>query len=167
MKTLLMILGCAIQALPAAAQDKKAAPAPRITVEITAFREVKEKKDGKETVKLAPLEKAKAGETIVYSVAYRNDGGAPAKSAVITDPLPKGVTCLPKTALTQDADTDFSTDGGGTWGKLPLTRKEKGSDGKVAEKPVPDAAITHVRWTLKKDLPPGGSGEIRFKVVVK
>lgn len=166
MKILLMILGCALQALPAGAQEKKTETGPRIAVEIKALREVKEKKDGKEIVKLTPVEKAKAGETIIYSVSYRNEGGAPAKSAVITDPLPKGVTCLPKTALTAEAETHFSADGGGTWGRLPLTLKEKGADGKATQKPVPDAAITHVRWILKKDLPPGGAGEIRFKVRV-
>ncbi len=131
------------------------------------MREVKEKKDGKTVTRLEPAGKADSGETIVYSVAYRNEGDAPAKKAVITDPLPRGVVCLPKTAVSPEAETEFSADGGGTWGKLPLVKKEKDAAGKIVEKPVPDSAITHVRWTLKKDLPPGASGEIKFKVKVK
>lgn len=167
MKIFLLVLACAVQALPAAAQVKKAAPGPRVAVEIKAFRETKEKKDGKETTVLVPVEKARAGETMIYSVAYRNEGDAPAKNAVITDPLPKGVVCQPKTALTPEADTEFSFDGGATWARLPLARKVKGPGGKILEKPVADAEITHVRWTLKKDLLPGAPGEIKFKVKVK
>jgi uncharacterized repeat protein (TIGR01451 family) len=167
MKTLILVLACAIQALPAAAQVKKTAPAPKVAVEIKALREVKVKKDGKETVRLEPVEKAKSGEVMLYSVAYRNEGDAPAKNAVITDPLPKGVICLSKTAVSAGAETEFSFDGAATWAKLPLVKKERTADGKMEEKPVPDSAITHVRWTLKKDLPPGASGEIIFKVKVK
>lgn len=166
MKTILLILGCALQALPSAAQTQKAA-GPRVAVEISAFREVKEKKDGKAVTRLEPAGKAVSGETIIYAVAYRNEGDAPARNAVITDPLPKGVVCLPKTALSTEAEAEFSADGGGAWGKLPLVKKEKGPGGKTVEKPVQDSAITHVRWTLKKDLLPGASGEIRFKVKVK
>lgn len=167
MKKLLLAAACALQTLPAAAQVKKAPPSPRVTVEIKAFREVIEKKDGGEKTALAPAEKAKTGELLVYSVAYRNEGDAPAKNAIITDPLPKGVVCISKTALTAEAETEFSADGAGTWGKLPLTKKIKTADGKPEERPVSDSAITHVRWTLKNDLPPGASGEIKFKVKVK
>jgi len=165
MKALLLILVCAGQVMAAGTRDSS--PSPRVEVEIKAFREVKELKDGKERTVLEPVAKAKAGEIIVYSVSYRNRGGAPAKHAVLTDPLPRGVACLPETALLPGAVTEFSADGNATWSGLPLIKKERNAAGGMEEKAVPDAAITHVRWTLKEDLPPGGSGEIRFKARIK
>ena len=100
-------------------------------------------------------------------VSYKNNGTAATKNAVITDPLPKGVVCVSKSAVTPAADTEFSLDGGKNWVSPPLTRKVTAPDGKIEVKSIPDSEIAQVRWILKKDLLPGASGEIKFKVKVK
>ncbi|MGC2424651.1 MAG: hypothetical protein WA666_09885 [Nitrospirota bacterium] len=137
-----------------------AAQAPKLTFKMTAEKEVKVIKDGKETVELKPVKTTNPGDTILYTLTYTNVGDADAINAVISDPVPGGMAYIAGSAKGANADVDFSIDGGKTFYKKPkqvIAGKEK-----VA---APDT-YTNIRWTIKK-VAPKESGEVKFMAKVK
>jgi uncharacterized repeat protein (TIGR01451 family) len=45
-------------------------------------------------IKAADKTEAKSGDTITYTIVYKNEGNADAKDVIITDPIPTGTTYI-------------------------------------------------------------------------
>lgn len=159
----------AVPAITAIAFISAAAPAmakPQIELKITQEKEVTTGKKGSETTKLVLSTTAVPGDTLQYTLTYQNKGDEMATNAVIDDPIPKGMTYIANSAAGENAAITFSTDNGKTYAEATmLTYEMTMPDGKVVKKAVSPDAYTNVRWVVKQ-VPPGTSGKVTFKVKV-
>jgi uncharacterized repeat protein (TIGR01451 family) len=142
------------------------AKGPKLDVVVLAQHEVRRTEaSGKEIVVLEPVTATHPGETLVFSVAYRNTGDAPAVNPVLATPIPEGTTLVRGTATAPGGDVRYSLDGK-TWSAWPKVRAA-GVTGGDAEIEAPAAAVRHMRVELRQPVPAGGSGNASFKVIVK
>ncbi len=100
------------------------------------------------------------GDKLVFILAYRNAGDAPASDFVVTNPLPTAVAYQGA----NDSAALVSVDGGRNWGSLSNLKIREG-DGRWRGARPED--VTHVRWTLSKAIPAGAQGKLSFRGVVR
>lgn len=136
------------------------AAAPKLSLKMTAQKEVKVLKNGKEVVEARPAKTMGAGETMLYTITYTNVGDSDAMNAVISDPVPQGMVYIPGSARGAGAQVAFSIDGGKTFQKTP-----KQVVGGKERDAAPDM-YTNIKWMIKK-IGPKGSGSVSFKAKVK
>jgi uncharacterized repeat protein (TIGR01451 family) len=98
--------------------------------------------------RFAPVDRLAAGEEAFYTIRVRNPGKAPASDVQVTKRMPDGMEYIEGSATGPDCEVQFSTDGGDTF----HARAE-------------DAQYTHLRWILRKPLPPGATALLRFRAV--
>lgn len=118
---------------------------------------------GAETVTLAPADKVTPGETVVYSIKYKNDDAQPASDIVLVMPVPKEVAYVEGSVTGDETVVAFSADGGKTYvARGRLTVKEGGAD-----RPARGDEITHIRWTLPTPVPAQGEGQVSYKAILR
>lgn len=139
---------------------------PAVVLELLTTREVVEKVNGQEVRKFLPVTKVEPGQTLIYTLKYRNDGDEKATSVVINNPIPQGTVYLVGTASGRDSEITFSIDGGKTF-KQPtlLTYETTGPDGVKAKKTAAPEEYTNIQWVVREILP-GSQGEVDFQVRV-
>jgi len=129
--------------------------------------EVMQKNDfGKDVAQRLAADKANVlpGDTVIFTIAYVNNGSQPASGVVINNPVPEHMEYADKSAEGAGTRIDFSIDKGKTYGQT-ATLKVRSTDGK--ERPARPADITNVRWTLEKPLPAGAKGSVSYRAKVK
>ena len=100
------------------------------------------------------------GDRLVFVLAYRNNAASPATDFVVTNPIPDSVSY----SSSESTGSVLSVDGGRTWGELSAL-SVRNADG--TSRPATPADVTHVRWRIAQAIPAGGSGELRFRGIVK
>ena len=159
----LLFLSLAASAGPLAHAQARAAGG-NIEFKNTAEVEVEVKAaDGKTEKKRSPVQKAIPGTVIFYTSSFKNVSTKPAGSIVINNPIPANTTLVAASAYGENMDIGYSADGGKTWATSDKL-KVKGADGK--ERAAALSEITHIRWTVRGELPVGQQGEAGFHVVV-
>jgi uncharacterized repeat protein (TIGR01451 family) len=120
--------------------------------------------NGEETVSRVPADKVTPGETIVYSIKYKNDGAAPAGDIVLVMPVPKEVAYVEGSIDGEEgASVSFSADGGETYvARGRLTVVEGGE-----ARPARGDEITHIKWTLTAPVAAKAEGEVSYKAVLR
>ena len=139
-------------------------PAPKVTVSVDVEREIRRGDD--DVVEREPVDVARPGDVLVYTVRASNVGNAAAIGARVEDPIPTGTVLIPESVSTGAASPSASLDGGKTWTTFPAMVRETAEDGTERTVPAPAARYTHLRWALDGALPPGESRDLSFKVRV-
>lgn len=135
-----------------------------LTLTVRAEKEIFVVKNGKKELKRVKARSFEPGDTIFYTISYKNSGTEIVTNAVIDDPVPKNTSYIQDSASGANSDITFSIDGGKSYKKpLMLTYEFKGGAEKRNAKPE---EYTNIRWTIGKVLP-GGSGQVEFRVKVK
>lgn len=160
MKTLFVIAALSTGQLAAPAQTSPQAqtpiPMPQVVIEsrITVEKPVLDAA-GKRIVKIAPANTAVPGDILIYTLIYSNPAAEPAANFNIKYPLPQGLVFV-------DTDTPGATvsvDGGNSFGVLAeLTVTKAG-----VTRPARPYDVTHVRYLIADNVPPGATGELRFR----
>jgi len=99
------------------------------------------------------------GDTLAFSISYRNGGGDPVTDFVIVNPVPANVQLSDESA----AASEVSIDGGQSWGMLD-TLSVAQADGE--DRPATAADVTHLRWRIAL-LTPGEEGTASFRAIVR
>lgn len=107
--------------------------------------------DGKEASE--PAKTAKPADVLEYIAEYRNSGSRAATRLEATLPIPSGTEYVPDSAKPATAMASLD---GVTFDVIPLKRKVKQPDGKIAEQLVPYAEYRFLRWP-PRDLATGNS----------
>ncbi|TAL16466.1 DUF11 domain-containing protein [bacterium] len=141
--------------------------APKLSIEITAIKEITAIENGKSVVKKVPAKEGYPGDVLAYAITYKNDGDANAVGAQIVDPIPNATAYLPGSAATADAELTFSIDGGKNYSAEPVTYTIADEKGVKVQKTATPEMYTHIKWKLLKPVLPGGTGTLEFKVKVK
>lgn len=120
--------------------------------------------NGEQTVKRVAADKVTPGETVVYSIRYRNDDKAPAADIVLVMPVPSEVAYVEGSIAGGDgAGVSFSADGGATYvARGRLTIVEGGE-----ARPARGDEITHIKWTLTTPVAAKAEGEVSYKAVLR
>lgn len=116
--------------------------------------------NGKTSVVLEPAKVVVPGTPLVVKLTYKNEEAGEVTGYRLTNPIPESVSFVE----TKIADTVYSVDGGKNWGALAALTV-KGADG--VERPATAADVTHVQFAVARPIPPGGTGELSFRGVVK
>jgi len=100
--------------------------------------------------RFVPAGRLEAGDEVHYTVRVRNPTSNPVNDVQVTKRLPFGLHYLPGSATGPACDIEFSADGGKTF---------------AARAPAGD--FTHVRWTMRRPLPPGATAMLRFRATFR
>jgi uncharacterized repeat protein (TIGR01451 family) len=121
-------------------------------------------KDGKKTLQRTPVTKAVPGTEVIYTNTFENLGKKSASDIVINNPIPNDSEYKAGSAFGKNCEILFSVDGGKKFGHAEeLKIKEAGGK----ERTALAKEYTHIRWTYKKQLAAGKSGEVGFRATIK
>ena len=91
-----------------------------------------------------------AGDELHYTIRVRNPGVRFVTDVQVVKRMPDGVQYIDGSAVGPACDVDFSADGGQTF-----TVK------------APAEGFTHLRWSLRRPLPPGATALLRFRATFR
>jgi len=154
-QSLLISLSAVLMAMPAHAMTAS----QKVEVE----RKVTQS-DGRVDVVLTPPDKVLPGDMLVYTVSYYNDKQEVTNNFRLDMPVPAEVTYLEGSAERDNTVVLFSIDNGQSFKpreRLLVNLEAGGTRSAVSED------ITHIRWTLTRDLNPGDRGEMSFRGQLK
>jgi uncharacterized repeat protein (TIGR01451 family) len=120
-------------------------------------------KTGKEKIVRKTADRVKPGETVIYTLKFKNDAAAPAEGVVLVMPVPKDVTFVEGSIAGAPSTVTFSADGGDTYvarGRLTVTQNGE-------QRAATNGDITHVKWKLAGAIAPKDAGEVSFRGVLK
>ncbi len=157
MKTLMSVLLLGISVSAAAMADGS------LDVRTTVHKEEVTVNETGETVrKMVPAELVVPGESVYYTITFKNIGEESADNVVITNPIAENLTYVDGSAFGPGTEIQFSVDGGATFAAA--------SDLMVAtngqQRPATVDDYTHVRWVMQNNLEPGAQGTARFAAVL-
>ena len=162
-----VVFGCVLFLSGMGATVWAQAEQPKITIHIDVAKEVRQFKDNKWSVQRVPALTTQRDDILVYTITYTNEGRGAAIDAVIVDPLPDGTVYLLNSATGENSEITCSVDGGRYFQPPPAKFTVQKPDGSIEEKIAPPEQYTHIRWTVRKPVLPGKSGELSFKVIVQ
>lgn len=120
--------------------------------------------DGKKHIERKPVQKAIPGAAILFINTFENISKKPAGDIVINNPVPVHTEYQAGSAYGDDTEMTFSVDGGKNFAAADVL-KVKAADG--SEQLAKASAYTNIRWSYKKQLPPGVTAEVGFRAVIK
>lgn len=151
----------ALPLLAAAAQAK-----PEIQLRMTAEKEIKVQEGGKTIIKRVPAQTSTPGETLIYTLNYKNVGNEKATAVKVDNPLPAGARYVADSAGGAGADISFSADGGKTFAKPAQLMLERVKAGKKEKARADALDYTTIRWVIG-EIAPGQSGQLGFRAHVQ
>ncbi|AKG20364.1 DUF11 domain-containing protein [Calothrix sp. 336/3] len=108
------------------------------------------------------------GDVLKYTLNAENLSDKSVKKLTLNQPIPKGMVYKLKSAKIEQkqADITYSIDGGRSFTANPIVQVNLGN-GKVANKPAPATAYTHIRMSLNTPIPAKTTVRGSYEVWVK
>lgn len=159
---LLVMTAALLTALSSFAEELK----PKVELMVRGEKEVVRVRNGKKAVELAPLDNARGGDVLLYTVTYHNSGKSVARNVEVVDPIPANTVYVPGSATGKTTKILFSINGGATYLEPPVTYRSRDNAGKEVVQPAPPEMYTHIKWIVPS-LGANASGTASFKVKVK
>jgi len=100
--------------------------------------------------RFVPATRLAAGDEVHYTLRVTNPGKAPVTDVQVTKRMPQGLQFIPGSAVGPASLVEFSADGGTTFTAVPA-----------------GGELTHVRWSLRRPLPPGATALLRFRATFR
>lgn len=141
-----------------------ATPALAAPVQITTrvlSEQRQQASDGSTRIKLVPPARVVPGDRLVYEIAYRNTGTAPASDIVVANPVPQQLTYAGPAEGA--AAPEVSADGK-SFAMLPALRV-RAADGGMRAATMADVRV--VRWRLTTPVAGGAGGQLAFRAILK
>lgn len=158
MKTLMSVILITFAAV-AVAQEQG-----HLDVQTTVQKEeVTVNEAGEPQKRLVPAEVVVPGETVFYTITFKNVSGEPADNVVITNPIAEDLMYVDGSAFGPGMNIQFSVDGGVTFAaanELTVVDNGEARDAIAAD-------FTHVRWEMQNDLDVGAQGTARFAAILE
>ena len=135
---------------------------PKLEIEIQdqKINLTKHEKNGAE-IEYAP------GDTIEYTVIAKNTGDAVMVEPAIVDPIPEGVEYIVGSARGENCRIVFSVDKGLLFSAWPVMISATTPNGTRIEREARDEEVTHIKWLIRENIPPGGQKKMSFQVRVQ
>lgn len=139
---------------------------PRLEMSVAAEKEVTVTEAGKQVQKRVKTDKAAPGESLVFTLAYKNTGDEKAVDVKLDNPVPAGTRYVPNSAAGANAQISFSVDGGATFARPEQLTVEKVVAGKKEKVKAQAADYTTIRWVIS-EIAPGQTGQVSFRAQVQ
>lgn len=117
---------------------------------------------GEREVKLVQATSVVPGDSVIYTITFRNISDEPAEHVVITNPVPENLTYIDGSAFGPGTLVEFSVDGGKTYGSADELTVADTSGVRTARA----EDFTHLRWVLQDDLAAGSQAYASFRAVL-
>lgn len=156
-------LAAAVLLLPLASPLAHARPELQMTM--TAEKEITVSEGGKTTVKRVPAQTSAPGETLIYTLTYKNVGDEKAVDVKLDNPLPAGTRLVADSATGAHAQISFTVDGK-TYAKAGQLAVERTVAGKKEKAKATPADYTGIRWVIA-EVKPGQAGQVGFRAQVQ
>lgn len=138
---------------------------PKLEMTMTAEKEVTVTEGGKKKVKRVPAQSSSPGETIIYTLTYRNVGDEKATDVKLDNPLPAGARYVADSATGANAQISFTVDGK-SYAKAAELSVERTVAGKKEKSRALPADYTGIRWVIA-EVKPGQAGQVGFRAQVQ
>lgn len=139
--------------------------APQVTMSITAEREISViDENGQSSTQREPATTVAPGDTVHYTLDYRNSGDEAAVNVRLDNPIDSAQHYQAGSAWGDDAEILFSIDGGQTY-KQPASLTWRNTES-GAEQAAPPERYTNIRWVIPT-IPAGSEGAVGFSATVK
>lgn len=143
-----------------------AVAAPKLSLDIQAEKEVSVDRNGETVTERVPANEVEPGQTIYYTLSYRNDGDEAARNVQLKDKLPENTTYVPDSAWGDGATIEFSIDGAESFKKPSrLTYEVENAEGETEMVEANVENYTHIRWVVD-EVPVGADGQVGYSVRV-
>ena len=139
---------------------------PLLQMNVVAEKEVTVTEGGKQVVKRVKTEKSVPGETLIFTLSYKNAGDEKAVDVKLDNPIPTGTRYVKDSATGANAQVSYSVDGGKTFAKAEQLMVEKVSAGKKEKVRAQAADYSTIRWVIS-EIQPGQSGQVSFRAQVQ
>ena len=108
------------------------------------------------------------GDTLRFTLQFKNTGDATAENVVLDNPLPPNSLYIADSATSYlNSTPKFSIDDGLTFSAASaLTYQAKNPDGSSETVVAPPQKYTHIRWQLPP-LAAGAAGQVSFNVLIQ
>lgn len=120
--------------------------------------------NGGKSVKLVPASKVVPGDTVIYTVKFRNRCDKPADNVSVDNPVPEHMAYVADSAIGPNTEVTFSIDGGYNFAK-PEALQKKDPDG--TERVARANEYTNIRWVMRHALAAGAEAYARFRAVLQ
>lgn len=117
---------------------------------------------GEREVRLVEATSVVPGDSVIYTITFRNISDEPADNVVITNPVPENLTYIDGSAFGPGTVIEFSVDGGQTYG--PAGELTLPNNGGVRAAAAED--FTHLRWVMQNELGAGSQATASFRAVL-
>jgi uncharacterized repeat protein (TIGR01451 family) len=106
------------------------------------------------------------GETVRYHLLFTNVSAGAVHGIVLDNPIPAGLRFTPGSAKADRSDVAilYSIDGGKSYSAEPMS--DAVVDGRHEQRPAPAEMYTHVRWTIRGDVPKGAQVRAEYDAQV-
>ena len=148
------------------ALSTSALAAPKVSISMTAEKEITIEQDGKPVIKRVAVTSAEPGDEIIYTLTYTNNGTEKATDVTLNNPIPHHAQYVKQSAWGKGSRIEFSYDDGKTFA-IPshLIEVVTADDGKPVEKTVSHERYTHVLWKVR-EIPANSTGNVGFHISV-
>lgn len=138
---------------------------PELQMTMTAEKEITVTEGGKKTVKRVPAQTSAPGDTLIYTLTYKNVGTDKAVDVKLDNPLPAGTRYVADSATGAGAKISFTVDGKAyaPAAELGVERTVAGKKEKARATP---ADYTGIRWVIP-EVKPGQAGQVAFRAQVQ
>lgn len=137
---------------------------------LVTFQVVEADANGVET--MVERSSVRPGETIQYAIEHTNHTDESLSGIVVVAPIPSGATFAydsdrSSVRATFEIQAEMDPENEGLeWSTLPATRLVPAENGGFVSEPVPETAISAVRWTLARELESGAASLNTYRVTV-
>ncbi len=127
------------------------------------------KEDGSSEELFSAAESARPGQIVEYRVSVKNssDTSLPAGNAAVTGPIPAGTMYQADSASFEEAQLEFSADGGQSFSMPPVMMIVVNEEGKEVEVEASPEDYTALRWNILKTLEPDEVLVYVYRVIVR
>jgi len=145
-----------LSAVSAAKAQKAARPALQISAQNLSAH----------TARHTDSTKVLPGDTVRYHLLFTNVSAGPVRGIVLDNPIPAGLRYEAGSAKADRADVAilFSIDGGKSYSAEPMI--ESVVDGQRMQHAAPADMYTHVRWTVRGEVPKGAQLRAEYDALV-
>ncbi len=154
----------ALSAFALAGTARAADPGCIVLQNIAEIEQASTDAKGLKTVKLVPAVKVVPGDTVIYTLKFRNTCDKPAEKVSVDNPVPEHMAYVAGSAVGPSTEISFSIDGGYKFDRAEALRK-KDSDG--TERAARASEYTNIRWVMNHPLVAGAEGYARFRAVLE
>lgn len=140
-----------------------AAAAPELSISTLVEKDVQvTDENGQSRVERVEAADVAPGETLYFTLTYRNSGDSAATNVKLDNPVSGDTVYVPGSAWGEGSEILFSIDGGETYKKAAALTYQVDSQTRTAEPEQYNA----VRWIVG-EIPAGGQGSVGFSARVK